>query len=94
MTTEAFMIKEKLASLEASLLSDSPEMPTILQDIHRTLKSQPHVVTLLEQKDIAIIVSGLEKQQGTFIAASVTKKSTSKASKAELKNAGFSDLFG
>lgn len=94
MTTEAFAIKEKLASLEASLLSSSPNMPTILQDIHRTLKSQPHIVTLLSQEDISIVVRGLEAQQGSHIAASITKKSASKVSKAELKNAGFDDLFG
>lgn len=94
MTTEAFIIKEKLAALEAALLSNSPDMPTILQTIHRTLKSQPQTVTLLDDNDIRVIVNGLEKQQGVMIASSMVKKSTSKADKDAVRNASLKDLFG
>jgi folylpolyglutamate synthase/dihydropteroate synthase len=90
---EITQIKEKLAALEAALLSKSPSMPTILQQIHTTLKSQPHVVSILEEKDVGTIVSALKSHTGNFIAVNAAKKSSSASEKKALKAMSASDLF-
>ena len=40
-------IKSKLDELEQALLSAHPTLPTLLRDIHTTLKKQPEQVTLM-----------------------------------------------
>lgn len=76
---QAFEVREKLAQLEAALLSNTPNMATLLQDIHRTLKSDPDVVTLLSEEDCSILVRGLKKQTNTEIAVAAIKKKPKKA---------------
>lgn len=71
-------IKTKLDALQEALLSSHPTLPTLLRDIHRTLKSQPDQVTLMTEEEIHIVVQGLEKQTNTYIAASVTKASSAR----------------
>jgi len=84
-------IKAEIISLESALLSAHPQMPQLLQKIHRQLKNDPEIVTLLEESEIAIIVSGLQKQTQTSLVASLTKASASK--KASLKKVTEDDLF-
>ena len=74
-----FELKEKVASLQAALLSAHPTMPTLLREIHKAISAQPEQVTLLAPEEIAIIVQGLEKQTGVELAKSVTAKSSSKS---------------
>lgn len=81
-------IKEKILSLQEALLDQHPQLPTILRDIHTKLKLDPETVTLLNDEEVAIIVSGLKKQTQTHI---VTTASKSKASKA-LKSLDLGDL--
>ena len=80
-TGQAFEVKEKLAQLEAALLAGTPNMATLLQDIHRTLKQDPDVVTLLSEEDCSILVRGLKKQTNTEIAVKAVKKKTKAMSK-------------
>ena len=77
--TQAFEIKEKLAQLENALLESLPTMPTLLRDIHRSLKADPDTVTLLTEEECAILVSGLKKQTQTEIATKVIKAKPRKA---------------
>jgi hypothetical protein len=92
--SESFQTLEAIERLQQALLTESPTMPTILQEIHRTLKSQPHVTTLLDDDKIAIIVQGLDKQTGSHIAANVVnKKVSSVAEKKKLAAFGMDDLF-
>lgn len=77
--TQAFEIKEKLAQLENALLESLPTMPTLLRDIHRSLKNDPDTVTLLTEEECAILVSGLKKQTQTEIATKVIKAKPRKA---------------
>lgn len=74
-------VKEKLAALQEQLLSAHPALPTLLRTIHQQLKNDPAVVTLLSEDEMHIIVQGLEKQTGTFLASAIAKPkaSTSKA---------------
>jgi hypothetical protein len=84
-------IRMQIASLQEALLNAHPTMPILLRDIHRNLKSDPAIVTLLSEEDIAIIVSGLKKQTMTEITASVLK-TPSATSKAKLSKTTLADL--
>ena len=77
--TQAFEIKEKLAQLENALLESLPTMPTLLRDIHRSLKNDPDTVTLLTEEECGILVLGLKKQTATEIATKVIKAKPKKA---------------
>ena len=78
-TASTMEVKEKLLRLEQALVSDTPAMPTLLRDIHRTLKADPDVVTILTEEECAILVRGLKKQTKTEIAAKAIKKAPKKA---------------
>jgi hypothetical protein len=75
----AYQIQEKLAQLEAALLSNTPDMPVLLRDIHRTLKSDPEICTILSPQECATIVRGLKKITGTTIATTAISKSPKKS---------------
>lgn len=79
--SQAYEIREKLASLEAALLEGTPNMPTLLRDIHRSLKVDPDVVTILSESECSILVRGLKKQTATEIAVNAIKKKSGKAQK-------------
>lgn len=83
-------IKSKLDELQQALLTAHPTMPTLLRDIHKTLKAQPEQVTLMTDEEIAIVVQGLEKQTNSHLAASAMKPT--KAKKESLKNVSSADL--
>jgi hypothetical protein len=74
-----FVLKEKVASLQQALLDKHPSMPTLLQEIHKAIQQQPEQVTLLAPEEIAIIVSGLEKQTGVELARVTVSSSKSKS---------------
>ena len=80
----AFEFQEKLASLQEAVLSRHPRMPTLLQEIHRTLKAQPENVTLMSEDEIAIVVSGLMQQTQTVLVKQTV--SPSKAASESVKN--------
>lgn len=84
-------IQTKLESLQQALLESHPQMPTLLRDIHSTLKAQPEQVTLLTEDQIHLIIQGLEKQTGVHLAQATTK--TTKSKTAALKSATLDDLF-
>lgn len=83
-------IKSKLDELESMLLSQHPGMPTLLRDIHKTLKAQPDQVTLMTEEEIQVVVRGLEKQTNSYLADSIAKPT--KAKKESLKTVTNSDL--
>ena len=72
--SQAFEVQEKLASLEDMLVKGTPNIATLLRDIHRQLKSDPAVVTLLSEEECSILVRGLKKQTSTEIATSAKAK--------------------
>lgn len=84
-------IKSKLDELQQALLTAHPTMPSLLREIHKTLKAQPEQVTLMTPEEIAIVVQGLEKQTNSHLAASAMK--TTKTKKEALSKMG-SDDFG
>lgn len=85
---QAYEVREKLAQLEEALLANTPNMPVLLRDIHKTLKNDQDIVTLLTEEECSILVRGLKKQTSTAIATSAVKKSPKKA----MKNMTVADL--
>ena len=84
----AEQLSEKIQSLQSALLENNPRMPVLLRDIHKLLKEDPEVVTLPDEDEIAIIISGLKRQTMTEIATTAAKSSPRKA----IKNIGLADL--
>lgn len=83
-------IKTKLDELQEALLSSHPTLPTLLKDIHRTLKAQPEQVTLLSEQELNLVIQGLIKQTNSNLAAATLKASKSK--KVLSKNLSLDDL--
>lgn len=79
MNDQAYQIRGKLMLLETALLESTPEMPTLLRDIHRALKADPATVTLLSEEECSILVRGLKKQTATEIATKAAAKKPKKA---------------
>lgn len=80
-------VKEKMAELEEALETALPNFPIILRDIHNSLRSDPDIVTLLSEEEIAVIVRGLEAHAGIEIAPIKAKSATSRAKKAPISAA-------
>ena len=85
-TTTHEAIHMQIAELQELILSKHPRMPMLLRDIHKILKSDPDNVTLMDEEDIAILVSGLIEQTKTTITTTALKK------KSTLKNTTLADL--
>lgn len=92
MISTGFILKEKVASLQAAILAKHPTMPSLLQEIHRTLKQQPENVTLLEPEEINIIVQGLEIQTGVELVKTTVKSVKSASKLNDIKSKG-ADAF-
>lgn len=76
---QAFEVREKLAQLEADLTSATPNIAVLLRDIHRNLKSDPDLVTILSEEECSILVRGLKHQTNTSIATTAIKRKPKKA---------------
>lgn len=75
-------IAMEMAELEAALNSEVPGFVSILSTIHKKLKADPNVVTLLDDEEIGVIVAGLEKHTNvTIVAPAAIKAAKSKAKK-------------
>lgn len=88
---ETFALQEKVAELSGLILSKHPKMPQLLREIHATLRKQPENVTLLNEEEIAVIVSGLKVQTGVEFATAALKDKSASTTK-RLKNASVEDF--
>lgn len=79
-------IQEKIATLQAHLLSAHPLIPSLLRTIHTQLRADPEVVTLLEESEILTVARGLQHQTG------IKLSEVSKPKKTSLKNMTLDDL--
>jgi hypothetical protein len=81
-------IQEKLLTLQTAILEANPRMPSLLQEIHRSLKNDPAVVTLLSEEELSILIHGLKTHTTTTIVTAkptaAAKRSLSKVSSADL----------
>lgn len=78
---QTYQIKEKLAFLDSQLKASTPNISTLLREIHVVLKNDPDVVTLLTEEECSILVRGLKKQTNTEIATSALKSGAKKSLK-------------
>lgn len=90
--TPAEQLSEKVSALSEAILSRHPTMPTLLREIHTTLRSYPEQVTLLSESEIQVIVSGLSVQTNVAFAASASKPAAAKSLTAKIKALG-ADAF-
>ena len=90
--TPAEQLSEKVSALAEAILGRHPTMPTLLREIHTTLRSYPEQVTLLSESEIQIIVSGLSVQTNVAFAASASKPAAAKSLTAKIKALG-ADAF-
>jgi len=81
MIPQAFDLHEKVAALQAALLEQHPRLPTLLQEIHKLLRTDPENVTTLSEEEIATIIGALKIQTKTEIATSMVKSKTGKSLK-------------
>jgi hypothetical protein len=79
--TQHEIISLKISELDESLKLSTPNMPTLLREIHQTLKQDPENVTLLTPEEVAIIISGLSKQTSTQITTSILSGAKGKSLK-------------
>lgn len=82
-------MQEKILALEAAVKQRLPNMPMLLKEIHGALRKDPDCVTLLTEQEIAVLISGLERQTNTYIVSTVTK---SKSAASKLKTLTADDL--
>ena len=71
-------VKEKIAELDAVIKAAHPRMPLLLREIHSVLAKDTSVVTLLADEEIAVLVSGLERQTKVEITTATLKKKAPK----------------
>lgn len=89
---DGFELREKVGQLASAILEKNPKMPTLLREIHTTIRQYPEQVTLLSEEDISIIVSGLSVQTNVAFAQSATKPAAAKSLTAKIKQLG-ADAF-
>jgi len=79
--TPAEQLRESVLSLQASILSNHPQLPVLLRTIHKKLAADPDIVTLLSEEEIGILVSGLDRMQMNIIATSIASSPAKKSMK-------------
>jgi len=81
---DTYVLNEAIAQLNNALLTSHPSMPVLLRTIHKQLRDDPELVTILSEEELGIIVNSLKKQTNTEIVASVVKGSKATGKKKPL----------
>ena len=81
MLPSAEAVIAKINELQVSLQERLPNYESLLHTIHRNLATDPDVVNILTEEQIGVIVAGLQKRTGVFIAAEVVAKVKKKTGK-------------
>lgn len=84
----AEQVQEALLSMEESINNNCEGLPTLLRTIHKQLKSDPEIVTLLSESECAILVNGLKEHTKIELATKAIKSKP----KTSLKNMTVEDL--
>ena len=84
MNNEEYIIKQQLAELENALTDQLPTVKTLLRDVHKQLKADQELVTVLSDEEVAILVRSLDTVTKAELAATVVK-SAKKSTKAMSK---------
>lgn len=85
-----FTLHQRIDELSAALLARHPTMPTLLREIHKTLRTYPEQVTVLEPEEIQAIIEGLKIQTKTSFTAGIVsgKGAGAKAAASQIKKLG------
>ena len=67
-------LQMRIASLESAILATHPTLPVILREIHKQLRDDPAIVTLMTPEEIRVVVSGLKVQTKVEITQAAVKK--------------------
>lgn len=89
MSAQIQEITMKIAELQTALLSEAPNFPSLLREIHTTLRGDPECVTLLSDAEVGTIIASLQKFTGNFMTAKATKAPSTRAA---LKSLSADDL--
>lgn len=81
-------LKQKVHELSEMILAKHPRMPVLLREIHTTVRKYPEQVTLLDDKEIGIIVAGLQVQTNTSLVVSAAKPAAAKTLTSKIKQLG------
>jgi hypothetical protein len=68
----------KMNSLAEAIHTQHPTMPVLLMQIHKQLRTDPELVTTLDEDAIGVIVRGLQIQTRTELVAEATKTTKKK----------------
>ena len=79
-----YVLHEAVANLQTLILTAHPTLPVLLRTIHKQLREDAELVTILSEEEVGIIINGLKKVTNTEIAATAVKGSTT----AKLKKKG------
>lgn len=74
------LFMDNLEKLNAEIEAKAPGIGEYMQGIHRNLSKYPELMHLLEDDQIAVVVSGLLKQTNTELAIKATKTRSTKKS--------------
>lgn len=74
----------KMNALQEAIHKQHPTMPVLLMQIHKQLKADPEIVTLLSEEAIGVIVKGLQIQTKTELVSTVVKQSKARDKKTVL----------
>lgn len=78
--TQTEHISLRIAELEQALLSQHPQMPMYLKQIHSELLKSPELVHIMTNEQRSILIKALEKQTGTSVFTALkAKKPSAKA---------------
>lgn len=66
-----FQLRQRVDELSAAILARHPTMPQLLREIHKTIRTYPEQVTILEPSEIQSIIEGLKLQTNTSFTAGI-----------------------
>jgi len=81
-------LSAKIDEIEQCLENNAPNLNTILQTVHRQLKKDSELVTLLSDKECSVLVNGLKQHTKIELACTALKSKPKKS----LKSTTIDDL--
>lgn len=72
------LCKEKIESLQAIMIHETPKLPTVIGEIRRLLAKNPEVVTMLDEEDIGKLVAGMAVRANAKMTEMVAKTARTK----------------
>lgn len=89
---EAAQLHAQIAELDKALKENLPQMDSLLQTLHKNLSTDPQLVHLLKEEEIAVLFRGLEIKTRTKILEETVKSASSGRGNKKLSKLGEDDL--